>query len=681
MRKTLESTLLKCRQFVRLCEFDDSLEEGVKNSDTLLGILVQVSEQLKDSDVITGREIREIRNKKVHSTEANKYREKTKSEKVENWKQLLRLFTETAKELEQKIGKIYSHDKEIRSFEKFGDAVSESETDRKQIVDALADEFSPAPGGDGGAPVPQDEEKLPLPENNVFERSLADYLKKFKAAPGGSFDFVLNHEALRDQVQKEILNTARDAAEKLSADLPSSLFFKEKRFIERVNAMDDEAVAESFSELRSAFETLPTAAGAGDIKFDFFAKRFPSILSDKKMKKSKRREKLSSYVSVFKKELKASFQKRYEEWAEREAAKIFEEYNKKLLEKIENFKKLENLLSPLIDEFSILWNMADADGTNRYGYDYTRRLFQTSDFNALLQFAAMLEKDRSIRDLAELLGRSRKIEERYEKELRDKVVIKTEYHPAPAYKGQINGITQGDDISSLLPSELALYKHPATRLVFCKKFAEKQLLQFKYETLVSETREEIEQEEILKLKEEEKKGPVIICVDTSGSMSGAPEAIAKTVTFALTKIALKEKRKCYLISFSTAIETLDLTDTKNMGGIGSLINFLNMSFNGGTDATPALNHSLKLLETEEWMNADVLMVSDFQMNSLPGDITQRIKDAQSKKTRFHSLVIGNTGNQNAINCFDNNWVYNPTDSGSQERLVRQLRESLESTPS
>ena len=52
----------------------------------------------------------------------------------------------------------------------------------------------------------------------------------------------------------------------------------------------------------------------------------------------------------------------------------------------------------------------------------------------------------------------------------------------------------------------------------------------------SENKEEHESEEVDVAKKEQK-GPVIICVDTSGSMQGTPENIAKTVTFALSKIA------------------------------------------------------------------------------------------------------------------------------------------------
>ncbi|MBR1614821.1 MAG: VWA domain-containing protein, partial [Treponema sp.] len=98
-------------------------------------------------------------------------------------------------------------------------------------------------------------------------------------------------------------------------------------------------------------------------------------------------------------------------------------------------------------------------------------------------------------------------------------------------------------------------------------------------------------------------------MDTSGSMHGTPENIAKTVTFALSKIAIEEERKCYLVSFSTEIETLDMSDFKSGDALTRIVQFLHMSFNGGTDASPALRHAVQMLQKDGYKNADVLMIS------------------------------------------------------------------------
>lgn len=95
-------------------------------------------------------------------------------------------------------------------------------------------------------------------------------------------------------------------------------------------------------------------------------------------------------------------------------------------------------------------------------------------------FSDLLENDTSLKELAELIGRQEAEKERYEKELRDKVEIKTEFHPKSAYRGQISGLRLSGEISSELPTELAMSQNPVTKLYFAQKFAEKKLLSYSY---------------------------------------------------------------------------------------------------------------------------------------------------------------------------------------------------------
>ena len=119
-----------------------------------------------------------------------------------------------------------------------------------------------------------------------------------------------------------------------------------------------------------------------------------------------------------------------------------------------------------------------------------------------------------------------------------------------------------------------------------------------------------------------------MCVDTSGSMHGAPERIAKIVTFALSKMAIEEKRACYLVSFSTGIETLDISSFNSSNALSQLVVFLRKSFHGGTDANPALVHAVEMLQENEWKNADILMISDFIMNNLSDRLIEKISKEQ-----------------------------------------------------
>jgi uncharacterized protein with von Willebrand factor type A (vWA) domain len=330
-----------------------------------------------------------------------------------------------------------------------------------------------------------------------------------------------------------------------------------------------------------------------------------------------------------------------------------------LYRRIEELKKLQELLSPFTGELGRLWDMS-------------RGRWQKVNFDVLAQYAALLERDAALRELAEMLGRLHSAEREYEEETFTDVIAKPEWKAEHAGRSELVGIRESDDINSMLPAEAALLADEATEPLFYKKFTEKKLQTFEYQARTLSMREEEFQNTRQKAKED-KKGPVIICVDTSGSMHGTPETVAKTLCFALLKIAIRDNRKCCLISFSTGIETLNLTDMKD--SLDKLIAFLSMGFHGGTDAAPALMEALRMLETEDYKKADVVMVSDFVMPGLDDGTAARIEKARSNKTRFYSLVIGDSGNKNAIAGFDHNWLYDIRhDRGSMIRLVKTIRE-------
>jgi uncharacterized protein with von Willebrand factor type A (vWA) domain len=142
-------------------------------------------------------------------------------------------------------------------------------------------------------------------------------------------------------------------------------------------------------------------------------------------------------------------------------------------------------------------------------------------------------------------------------------------------------------------------------------------------------------------------------------MRGTPETIAKTLCFALLKIALRDHRACYLISFAIGIETLNLSDLAS--SLDALIDFLSQSFYGGTNPMPVLDEALNMLETEAYQKADLVMVSDFIMPSLDVQTQARIKGAKENKTQFHSLLMGDRKaqevNKAILEEFDTIWAY------------------------
>lgn len=571
-----------------------------------------------------------------------------------------------------------------RRFEKFAPSALGSESDRKQLVDALDDMI---------LPVDPKEKPVEFPQNN-FAQAAHNVLSGLLGR-GNVKEYAQSHPGLAENIQTDILEWLQKTNDELEKENP---FWEEAIFIEQQKKLTAQQIAEDISRkdslIRGKYCNLPSveAARRGDIAesnvdFDFYQRQFEEEkqnyrISHKNKNTEKHQhnkqeescaenyiekstgEKYAEHIEILRRNFIADLEKSLIERQNAWEIKRIDERRRKFLEelyqKIENFKRLEKLLLPFIGDLGRLW-------------DLSNRPFEESGFELLETYAKLLENDASLQELAKMLGKQSRAQELFEKEMRDKIIIKSEWHPRPAWRGEINGIRYSNDIASVVPSELALLRNPAAKKLFQLKFAQKQLLSFDYQNDASENNEETIQEEV-SAEKKEPQGPVIICADTSGSMHGTPENIAKTITFALAKIAMEEKRKCYLISFSTGIETLDMSDFQGGGALNRLVQFLRMSFHGGTDAGPALEHSLKMLREKDYKNADVLMVSDFVMGSLAGDLVQSIEAEKAKNTCFYSLVIGSSGNQNTIQCFNHNWTYDTSDPTAPRRLAEQLHE-------
>ncbi|HEZ2257677.1 TPA: VWA domain-containing protein [Neisseria meningitidis] len=274
-----------------------------------------------------------------------------------------------------------------------------------------------------------------------------------------------------------------------------------------------------------------------------------------------------------------------------------------------------------------------------------------------------LSQDKAAKQIAELLGKMRQIEQSEKIEQ----VKQTVYIQNPQIdinsREEIIGLRLGKDLEYVLPSELALMADEETSILFDLKFLESKLMCFELQGMTyrdAPTEIIVEQ----KSQEDEKLGPMILCIDTSGSMAGLPENIAKAIALFLGTKAKSENRSCFVINFSTGIETFELTSKT---GISNLIAFLRQSFHGGTDAAPALRHALKMMGQESYQKADLLMISDFVMNGLPDDLLASIEIQRETGNQFNSLVIGDAFMSKRLKThFDREWIYNPNVQTIQE---------------
>ncbi|HDR1938302.1 TPA: VWA domain-containing protein, partial [Pasteurella multocida] len=319
---------------------------------------------------------------------------------------------------------------------------------------------------------------------------------------------------------------------------------------------------------------------------------------------------------------------------------------------LELIQQLDQQLSPLGLDFGIWFD--DSVGS-----------LTLQSIKELTRWTNYFAQDKEAQKIADLLGKMRQIEQSSKIELVTQTIGITVPVVDVNSKEEIIGLKLGKELEYVIPSELALMADPDTTILFDLKYLESKLVCFELQGTAFQN-EQIEITTEIETEEDEKLGPMILCIDTSSSMTGTPENLAKAMALYLGNKAKAENRKCFVINFSTSIETFEISATR---GIADLVSFLSKSFHGGTDAAPALRYALSLCQSENYEKADVLMISDFVMGTLPETLLSDIKSQREKGNRFHSLVIGNLFMENRLKThFDNEWVYNPN-SHQIEQLV------------
>lgn len=200
-------------------------------------------------------------------------------------------------------------------------------------------------------------------------------------------------------------------------------------------------------------------------------------------------------------------------------------------------------------------------------------------------------------------------------------------------KDEIVGIYFSKDIENIVPEELSLLCDRDFEKLFKLKYIENRLMCFDKNSYIFDEREtrKIQSGYI------DGRGPVIICIDTSGSMKGINEYIAKATMLKIVMQALSEDRNVYLINFS--VEIYSCKFYKNYG-LNELIDFLKLSYHGGSDIYKALYEANRIMKTDDFKNADVLVLSDFIMEDMPYNLIELCDKQKLKGNKFFAVSIG-----------------------------------------
>lgn len=211
------------------------------------------------------------------------------------------------------------------------------------------------------------------------------------------------------------------------------------------------------------------------------------------------------------------------------------------------------------------------------------------DFSAL---AKMLLKNARISDLARKMGRSYLSEER-----------RRQARIPQASKNEVHGTHRSDDVMRVLPSELLNLEDETLETLFYARLLEKNLQSYELQGVTFINGEETE-------TSRKRTGPVVACLDTSGSMQGAPLLKAKALLLAIANILKQEDRSLHVLLFGSAGQVREFSMEGKNDSAG-LLRFLQQGFGGGTDFETPLKIAFEMIASQkDYEKADVLMISD-----------------------------------------------------------------------
>lgn len=255
-----------------------------------------------------------------------------------------------------------------------------------------------------------------------------------------------------------------------------------------------------------------------------------------------------------------------------------------------------------------------------FGGGFSLNELETLDLSEFNQVIKEMENNNEIKKLVEKLGREFKSEEE------DIKITKIRNHNI---KEEVYGIKKGDDISRILSSELAYLCDEDMEYLFYIKLYEKGLLNYS----LSGMEEKVEKEE-----KKASKGPIIVALDTSGSMFGKSLIKSKALLLSIFKTLQKEKRKLYILLFGD-MKQIKERDFEYSDNVEEIISFINSGFGGGTNFDTPLKRGIEILKNSpKYEKADILMITDGECEASK-DMKLKIKEEKSKlKFNIYSVI-------------------------------------------
>ena len=157
---------------------------------------------------------------------------------------------------------------------------------------------------------------------------------------------------------------------------------------------------------------------------------------------------------------------------------------------------------------------------------------------------------------------------------------------------EIKSVKMGDKIENVLPSDVMNLCNDVTKKDFYRRMTQGQLITYDKES-----------------KKNKNKGPIIVCIDQSGSMSGDKDMWAKALAVGILEVAQLQKREFACIPYDSSVRKVTVI---HKGEISpeKIIGVAEENASGGTNFEAPLKEASKLIEDSNFKEADIVFISD-----------------------------------------------------------------------
>ncbi len=228
--------------------------------------------------------------------------------------------------------------------------------------------------------------------------------------------------------------------------------------------------------------------------------------------------------------------------------------------------------------------------------------------------------------------------------------------------GEITGIRFDSRLEHMLPSEAILLRHPVGKRLWRARQAEGRLLAHETEALVIDWRADPQgrvHDNAAPAGHAQalERGPFVLCLDTSGSMAGAPENIAKAVAIAALRTAHAAGRACRLIAFGGPGELIERDLSHTEQGLAATLELMAQAFDGGTDVQTPIERAIDCVHQAGWQGADLLIVSDGEFGCVRTTLDKLDRVREHLGVHVQGVLVGDRETMGLLEVCDAiHWV-------------------------